>query len=124
MGPGREFDVWEEEPIPPEPADGETIPAEAAGSTLDLPAPFHLALRSPDPLSTAQEPSNSMHAPTSKRPGEPLVTSPNKEKRTSEDPEESDLNVDLAYFGIPAGADDHIRLDVTIEVRENAIVHS
>ena len=122
IAPDREFDVCGEEPSVLEPPDADTIRAEPAGSTLDLPAHFHLALGWPDPRFTAQEPWNSINAPTSKRPGEPPDSSSNKEKCASKDPEKTDLAANLADFGIPTRGDDHIRPDVTIEGRGNSIV--
>ena len=121
MEPEGEFDVFDEEPIL-EPPDAGTVPAEPAGSTLELPGHLHPALGDPDPRFTVKEPPNSMHAPASKRPGEPLDNSSNKGKRTSMDPEGTDLEVDLADFGIPAGNGNQIRLDAKAAGRGNAII--
>ena len=71
-----------------------------------------------------QELPNSTHATTSKRRGDSLDKSSNQEKRTSKDPEETDLGVDLADLGLPAGNDEHIMLDATTAGRENAIIAS
>ena len=89
IAPDRKFDVCGEEPSVLEPPDADTIRAEPAGSPLDLPAHFHLALGWPDPRFTAQELWNSINDPTSKRPGEPPDSSSNKEKCASKDSEKN-----------------------------------
>ena len=120
MEPDQELDVWVDEPLRPEPSDREAIPAEPVGSSLALPAQFHL-LGSQDPRPTVQCNLNSLCASTSKRPGEPLDASPDKEKRASKDPEDADLDVNVADFGIPSGNDNDIRLNVTGADRGSAV---
>ena len=72
MEPDQEFDVWADDPLLPAPSDDEAIPAQPAGSSLALPAHFHLLLGSQDLRLTVQGNLNSTHAPTSERPREPI----------------------------------------------------
>ena len=90
LEPNREFDVWGEGPIPPEPSDGDAIPAEPPGLSLALPEHFRPALGSQDPRLTAQDTLNPMRDPNCKRPGEHLVAPSNVGRRASKDPEETD----------------------------------
>ena len=103
------------------PSDDETIPAALAGSAVILPGHFHFDLGQPDPRRTTQGPSNSLHTSTLGRPGGPLDATSNKGRRTFHEPEEMDLDLNLAGFGIPERNDDQIRLDATDQDREDAI---
>ena len=51
-----------------------------------------------------------------KRPGEPVDTSSNKERRTSRDPDETSSDVSLADFGIYSWGDKQIRMHVNLGV--------
>ena len=96
---------------------------EIPGTPWPLPSYFALPLGSSDPRPTVQVNPSTAPSSSTKRPGDPLDTSSNKEKRPPKDKMGHDSEANLADFGLPSENDDHIRMVVTDEGRVNAIEH-
>ena len=118
-----ELEVWENGKILLEPSDDEDPRMKIPGTPWPLPSYFAPPLGSSDPRPTEQVNPSTAPSPSTKRPGGPLETSSNKEKRTPKHKMEHDLEANLADFGLPSENDDHIRMVVTDEGRVNAIEH-
>ena len=94
---------------------------EIPGAPLSLPSYFALPLESLGPRLTVQPDPSMLPSSSTKRPGEPLGTSPDNEKRTSQNQVESESEENLADFGLSSRNDDHIRVDITDEDQANAM---
>ena len=97
----RNGDSLEAGNVPPGPAGDGAVPVEPKDIRVNLPPRLNLFLGSQDPRLAVQMILYPTGGTPSKRPGRPLDTFLNKERRASRDLDEASVDISLADFGIP-----------------------
>ena len=94
-----DVDMLEDGDTLPEPSDDEDVPVEPENLLMTLPPQFSLLFGSQGRRYAVQMDSHALTAPASKRPGAPLDTFSDKERRTSRDPDETSWDINTSGRG-------------------------